>query len=65
MGQAKGAYGRNTPKVKLNFDFPGGWDDVVQRKWADANPFEALNREDDSSNFLRKILEDLEGGWIF
>jgi hypothetical protein len=51
--------------VKLIFNLPGRCEGATQRKWADANPFKALNGEDDVSDFLRKALEALEGGWIF
>jgi hypothetical protein len=38
---------------------------VAQRKWANANPFQALNGVNNASNFFRKTLKALEGGWIF
>jgi hypothetical protein len=56
---------RNTSKAKLSFNLPGEKNDLAQGKWADLNPFEALNGENESSNFLKKILEELKGGWTF
>jgi hypothetical protein len=38
---------------------------LTQGKWVDLNPFEALDGENESSDFLKKILEELEGGWTF
>jgi hypothetical protein len=64
-GRKEGANENSTPKVKLIFDLLRRCEGATQRKWVDANPFEALNGEDDASNFLRKALEALEGGWIF
>jgi hypothetical protein len=61
----EGTNGRNTSKAKLSFNLPGEKNDSTQGKWADLNPFEALNGENESSNFLRKILEELKGGWTF
>ncbi len=57
--------GNTTPKVKLSFELLGRQDDATQKKWINANPFKALNGEDESFDFLKKTLEDLEGGWIF
>jgi hypothetical protein len=57
--------GRNTSKAKLSFNLSGEKNDSVQGKWADLNSFEALNGENESSNFLRKISKKLEGGWTF
>jgi hypothetical protein len=56
---------RNTSKAKLSFNLLGEKNDSAQGKWADLNPFEALNEENQSSDFLRKILKELEGGWTF
>jgi hypothetical protein len=53
-GLEEGRDGRSTPKAKLIFDLQGGRDDVAQRKWADANPFEAQNGEDNASDFSGK-----------
>lgn len=64
-GWEEGAVGSNAPKTKLIFDLPRGRNSAAQRKWADANPFEALNGEDDASNFLRKAPEAPKGDWIF
>lgn len=61
----EGTKGRNTPKAKVIFDLPRGRDEVAQRKWVNANPFEALNGEENAFNFLKKALEALERGWIF
>jgi hypothetical protein len=36
-----------------------------KEKWADLNPFEVLNGENERFNFLRKIPEELKGGWTF
>jgi hypothetical protein len=63
--RVEGTDGRTTSKVKLNFNFPRENNDSTQGKWVDLNPFEALNGENESSNFLRKILEELKGGWTF
>jgi hypothetical protein len=38
---------------------------LLKESGGDANPFEALNREDDVSDFFRKALKTLKGGWIF
>jgi hypothetical protein len=64
-GRKEGADGSSTPEVKLIFNLPKGCEGATQRKWADANPFKALNGEDDVSDFLKKTPEALEGGWIF
>jgi hypothetical protein len=61
----EGADRRNTSKVKLSFNLPGEKNDSTQGKWADLNPFEALNRENESSDVFKKISEELEGGWTF
>ncbi len=61
----KGADGRSTPETKLIFNLLGGHNGATQRKWAYVNPFEALNGEDDASNFLRKAPKASEGGCIF
>jgi hypothetical protein len=63
--QVEGTNRRNTSKVKLSFNLMREKNDSTQGKWVDLNPFEALNGENESSNFLRKILEELEGGWTF
>jgi hypothetical protein len=63
--QVESADGHNTSKVKLSFNLPGEKNNSAQGKWADLNPFEALNGENESSNFLRKIPKELEGGWTF
>jgi hypothetical protein len=49
----------------LIFNLPKGCEGATQRKRGDANSFKALNGEDNASDFLRKGLEALEGGWIF
>ncbi len=64
-GREEGVDGSSTPEMKLIFDLPGGCDGATQRKWADANPFKALNGEDDASDFFRKAPEAPKGGWIF
>jgi hypothetical protein len=56
----EGTDGRNTSKAKLNFNLPGEKNDSTQGKWVNLNPFEALNRENESSDFLRKISEELQ-----
>jgi hypothetical protein len=61
----EGMDGSNTSKVKLSFNRLGEKNDSMQGKWADLNPFEVLNGENEHSNFLRKIPEELEGGWTF
>ncbi|CAK9210701.1 unnamed protein product [Sphagnum troendelagicum] len=61
-GLDEGTDGRNTSKEKLIFDLPRGRDDAAERKWADANPFEALNGEDNAFDFLKKTPKALEGG---
>jgi hypothetical protein len=61
----EGVDGHNTSKVKLSFNLLGEKNDSVQGKWTSLNPFEALNGENESSNFLKKIPEELEGGWTF
>jgi hypothetical protein len=61
----EGTGGCNTSKAKLSFNLPGENNDSAQGKWANLNPFETLNGENESSVFLRKILEKLEGGWTF
>jgi hypothetical protein len=63
--QVEGTDGHNTSKAKLSFNLPGEKNDLAKGKWADLNSFEALNRENESSDFLRKILEELERGWTF
>jgi hypothetical protein len=63
--QVEGADGCNTSKVELSFNLPGEKNESAQGKWVDINPFEALNGENESSDFLRKIPEELEGGWTF
>jgi hypothetical protein len=55
----------NTSKAKLNFNFSGENNNSMQGKWANLNPFEALNGENESSDFLRKVPEELKGGWTF
>jgi hypothetical protein len=61
-GSEEGTNGRNIPKEKLLFDLSEEHDGTAQRKWADANPFEALNGEDNTSDFLRKAPKALDGG---
>jgi hypothetical protein len=63
--QVEGINGSNTSKVKLNFNLSWEKNDSAKGKWVDLNPFEALNEENESSNFLKKTLEELEGGWTF
>ncbi len=55
----------NTSKAKLNFNLSGENNNSTQGKWAGLNPFEVLNGENESFDFLRKISEELEGGWTF
>jgi hypothetical protein len=55
----------NTSKAKLSFNISKENNDSAQGKWADLNPFEALNEENESSDFLRKIPKELKGGWTF
>jgi hypothetical protein len=57
--------GSNTSKAKLSFNLSGEKNDSARGKWADLNPFEMLNGENERSDFLRKILEEIEGGWSF
>jgi hypothetical protein len=64
-GPKEGTDGCKTPEAKLIFDLPGEHDDAAQKKRVHTNPFEALNGEDNSSNFFRKALKALEKGWIF
>jgi hypothetical protein len=61
-GLKKSVDGCNTPKIKLIFNLLGRCNGLAQRKWANANPFEALNGEDKASDFLGKALKALEGG---
>ncbi len=61
----EGTDGSNTSKAKLSFNLSGEKNDSMQGKWADLNPFEVLNGENERSNFLRKIPEKLKGGWTF
>jgi hypothetical protein len=61
----EGADGCNTPKIKFIFNLSRGCNGLSQRKWANANPFETLNEEDEAFSFLRKAPEALEGGWTF
>jgi hypothetical protein len=63
--RVEGTDGCNTSKIKLSFNLSGEKNDSTQGKWANLNPFEALNGENESSNFLRKIPKELEGGWTF
>ncbi len=57
--------GSSTPSTKLIFYLLGGRDGTAQRKWANVNPSEALNGEDDVFDFLKKVSEVPKGGWIF
>jgi hypothetical protein len=59
----EGMDGSNTSKAKLSFNLSGENNDSAQGKWADLNPFEDLNEENERSDFLSKIPEELEGGW--
>jgi hypothetical protein len=52
--QVEGTNERNTSKVKLNFNLPGEKNDSAQGKWVDLNPFEALNKENESFDFFGK-----------
>jgi hypothetical protein len=52
--QVEGTNGCNTSKAKLSFNFPGEKNDSAQGKWADLNPFQALNMENESSAFSGK-----------
>ncbi len=57
--------GSNTSKTKLSSNLLGEKNDSARGKWADLNPFEVLNEENEHSDFLRKIPEEIEGGWTF
>jgi len=57
--------GSNTSKTKLSSRLSGEKNDSMRGKWADLNPLEVLNGEIERSDFLRKILEEIEGGWTF
>jgi hypothetical protein len=57
----EGTNGCNTSKAKLSFNLLGEKNDSTQGKWADLNPFEALNGENESSNFLTKNLRRAKG----
>jgi hypothetical protein len=61
----EGTDGSNTSKAKLSFNLSGENNDSAQGKWANLNPFEVLNGENERSDFLRKIPKELEGGWTF
>jgi len=63
--QVEGMDGRNTSKTKLSFNVLGEKNDSAQGKWVDLNPFEAFNKENESSDFFRRIPEELEGKWTF
>jgi len=63
--QVEGTDGCNTSKGKLSFNLLGEKNNLAQGKWADLNPFEALNGENESSDFLKKTIEEVEGGWTF
>jgi hypothetical protein len=52
--QAKGGEDNITPRTKLPFNLPGGQDKPVQEKWANMNPFTALNEENGCFGFLQK-----------
>jgi hypothetical protein len=58
----EGEEGCSTPKNKLTFDLPRGSDGKTLGKWADANPFQTLNKEVGASCFLKKTPETLEEG---
>jgi hypothetical protein len=45
--------GSNTSKIKLSFSFSGEKNDSTWGKWADLNPFEVLNGENEHSSFGR------------
>jgi hypothetical protein len=53
--QVEGTDERNTSKAKLSFNLLGENNDSAQGKWADLNPFEALNLENDNFIFFKKI----------
>jgi hypothetical protein len=61
----EGTDGSNTSKAKLSFNLLGEKNDSAQGKGVELNPFEVLNGENERSDFLRKISEELEGGWTF
>jgi hypothetical protein len=61
----EGTDGSNTSKAKLSFNLSREKNASAQGKWADLNPFKVLNGENKRSNFLRKMSEELEGGWTF
>jgi hypothetical protein len=46
--QVEGKEGRNISKPKLSFNLPGEKNNLAQGKWADVNPFETLNKENES-----------------
>jgi hypothetical protein len=50
--------GSNISKAKLSFNLSGEKNDLARGKWADLNPFEVLNGENECS-------EELKGGWTF
>ncbi len=55
----EGTDGSNTSKAKLSFILSGEKTDSTQGKWADLNPFEVLNGENERSNNLKKISKEL------
>jgi hypothetical protein len=63
--QVEGTDESNTSKVKLSFNLSREKNNLAQGKWTDPNPFEALNKENESYDFLKKILEELKGRWTF
>jgi hypothetical protein len=54
--------GCNTPKKKLTFNLPRGSNGKSQGKWANANPFETLNKEVGALGFLKDTPEVLAEG---
>jgi hypothetical protein len=65
MTSVEGMDGHNTSKVQLSSNLLRKKNDSAQGKWADVNPFEALNGENESSNFFKKIPKELKRRWTF
>jgi hypothetical protein len=53
--QMEGTDVRNTFRAKLSFNLPRDENTSTQGICANLNPFEALNRENESFNFFKKI----------
>jgi hypothetical protein len=52
-------------KKKLTFNLLRGSNGKFQGKWANANPFETLNKEVGASGFLKETPKVLEEGQTF